>query len=200
MGNCNESGFTFSLLVVVAAAPGCHQQPDENWRLQTETTACQKKNNLQHIRLNKSYSPMWARSEIFNLSSHPCNPANNETNHPHHLPTDNIPCKSGIIATFVCRYLTMHWICANTHTCVYRDARAQRQRYLRLFEGSFQPPQTDLAGGLPLHYLQGKVFSIFISTRTGTSSFCIITILKKKKSGNTNEEVKGCFSEMTHSL
>lgn len=152
MCNCNESGFTFSLLVVVAAAPGCHQQPDENWRLQTETTACQK-NNLQHNRLNKTYSPMWARSEIFNLSSHPCNPANNETNHPHHLSfTNNIPCKSGIIAMFVCRYLTMHWICAHTYmriqgcTCIEATLPSP---FWRFFSASSNRPGRWITTPLP---------------------------------------------------
>lgn len=40
---------------------------------------------------------MWARSEIFNLSSHPCNPASKKTKHPLNV----------LIAsnTFICFYL-----------------------------------------------------------------------------------------------
>lgn len=43
---------------------------------------------------------------------------NNETNHSHQLPTNNIPSKSGIIARFACRYLAMYWICAHTYMCI----------------------------------------------------------------------------------
>lgn len=77
----------------------------------------------QNFEEKNSYSPMWARSEIFNLSSHPCNPAQETTIH--------------VVQCFYCRMhlfsLLLHYYwCVRTHTQTNKHLLHEKHKTTKL--------------------------------------------------------------------